>query len=94
MPNKQANVALGGTGRACVVVAYTDNGKDVQIFQGKQQHSFSNVNMNLGELEGKVVPPRGDSGLGWEYPIQIIVFNSLFDLLLVVFGYLTDTHIH
>jgi inosine/xanthosine triphosphate pyrophosphatase family protein len=42
----------GATGRACVVVVYTENGKDVQVFQG--------------ELEGRIVAARGTCGIGWD----------------------------
>jgi len=42
----------GSVGITCVVVVYTADGKNVDVLQG--------------ELEGKVVPPRGAFGLSWE----------------------------
>eukprot|EP00026_Physarum_polycephalum_P010433 Phypoly_transcript_10597.p1 GENE.Phypoly_transcript_10597~~Phypoly_transcript_10597.p1 ORF type:complete len:421 (+),score=39.26 Phypoly_transcript_10597:30-1265(+) len=42
----------GTGGITCVVVAFMSDGTNVELFQG--------------ELEGKVVLPRGEQGLGWE----------------------------
>jgi len=42
----------GSVGITCVVVVFTADGIKTEVFQG--------------ELEGRVVPPRGDFGLCWE----------------------------
>jgi inosine/xanthosine triphosphate pyrophosphatase family protein len=52
--NVFASVFQGTKGHSIVSLAYTEDGENVQIFEG--------------ELEGTVVMPKGELGNAWEYP--------------------------
>jgi hypothetical protein len=77
---------LGSGGITCVVVAFITDGTSVEIFQGILFHLsllsiLSRIKTCIGELEGKVVLPRGEQGLGWEYP-YVYILSTFFHLFI------------